>query len=104
MQRYEGKPLLRLLECYALSVIEQLDEEQCEALRRIEPKLALTYNRSGTWCEIIHDEMGSPDSLPKKIREVWENNLARVRASGGEIDPNEFAMASVDQNFPEISV
>ena len=104
MQRYEGKPLLRLLECYALSVIEQLDEEQCEALRRIEPKLALTYNRSGTWFEIIHDEMGSPDSLPKKICEVWENNLARVRATGGEIDPNEFAMAFVDQNFPEISV
>jgi hypothetical protein len=86
-----------------LSAIDQLDEGQCEKLRRIEPKLALTYNRSGTWREIIHDEMGFPDSLPIKIREVWENNLARIRASGGEIDPNEFAMAFVDQNFPEVS-
>jgi hypothetical protein len=48
--------------------------------------------------------MGFPDSLPAKIREVWENNLVRVRASGGEIDANEFAMAFVDQNFPEIIV
>ena len=104
MQRYEGKPLLRLLECYVLFAIGQLGEGQSETLRRIEPKLALTYNRSGTWDQIIHDEMGFPDSLPVKIREVWENNLARVRASGGEIDPNEFAMAFVDQNFPEIFV
>ena len=103
MQRYEGKPLLRLLECYVLSAIDQLDEGQSETLRRMEPKLALTYNRSGTWCQIIHDVMGFPDSLPIKIREVWENNLTRVRASGGDVDPNEFAMAFVDQNFPEIS-
>jgi hypothetical protein len=102
MQRYEGKPLRRLLECYVLSAIDKLDEEQCEALRGIESKLALTYNRSGTWREIIHDEMGFPDSLPIKIREVWEDNLARIRDNGGEIDPNEFAMAFVDQNFPEV--
>lgn len=85
-----------------MSAVDQLDEGQCEKLRRIESKLALAYNRSGTWREIIYDEMGFPDSLPIKIREVWEDNLARIRDNGGEIDPNEFAMAFVDQNFPEV--
>jgi hypothetical protein len=104
MQRYDGKPLLRLLECYVLSAIDQINKDQSEILRSIEPKLALTYNRRGTWNQIIHDEMGFPDSLPMKIREVWESNLAHARANGESIDPNEFAMAFVDQNFPELSI
>lgn len=102
MQRYEGRPLLRLLECYVLFAIDQLDVDQLEILRRMEPKLALTYNRTGTWSQIIHDEMGFPDSLPMKIREVWNSNLASIRKSGQAIDPNEFAKTFIDQNFPEI--
>jgi hypothetical protein len=101
MNRYEGKPFLRLLECYVLAAIDQLDERQRETLRHMEPKLASIYNRNGTWLEIIRDEMEFPESLPMKIREVWESNLARVRASGVVIDPNEFAMTFVEQNFPE---
>jgi hypothetical protein len=101
MNRYEEKPFLRLLECYVLAAIDQLDDAQRETLRRMEPKLSAVYNRSGTWLEIIRDEMQFPESLPMKIREVWENNLARMRANGVAADPNEFAMAFVDQNFPE---
>lgn len=100
MNRYEGKPLVRLLECYVLAAIDQLDDAQRETLRRMEPKLSSIYNRNGTWLEIIRDEMEFPASLPIKIREVWESNLARLRASGVAVDPNEFAMAFVDQNFP----
>lgn len=100
MNRYEGKPLLRLLECYVLAAIDQLDDGQRGTLQKMEPRLSAIYNRSGTWLEIIRDEMKFPESLPTKIREVWENNLARMRASGVAIDPNEFAMTFVDQNFP----
>lgn len=101
MNRYRGKPLLRLLECYVLAAIDQLDDGQRETLERMEPNLSAVYSRSGTWLEIIRDEMEVPELLPMKIREVWENNLARMSASGVAIDPNEFAMTFVDQNFPE---
>lgn len=101
MNRYEGRPLLRLLECYVLAAIDQLDDEQRGTLQRMEPILSSVYNRRGTWLEIIRDEMEFPESLPMKVREVWENNLARLRASGVAIDPNEFAMQFVDQYFPE---
>jgi hypothetical protein len=101
MNRYEGKPLLRLLECYVLAAIDQLDDAQRGTLHRLEPKLSAVYHRSGTWLEIIRDEMEFPESLPMKIREVWETNLARMRANGVAVDPNEFAMTFVDQNFPE---
>jgi hypothetical protein len=101
MNRYEGKPLVRLLECYVLAAIDQLDDEQRDALQRMAPKLAAVYRRPGTWSEIIRDEMGFPESLPTKIREIWEHNLAMLRERGVAVDPNEFAMAFVDQNFPE---
>ena len=100
MNRYEGKPLFRLLECYVLAAIGQLEEGQRDALERMEPKLAAIYHRNGTWIEIIHGEMGFPDSLPRQIRDVWESNLARLHANGVAVDPNEFVMAFVDQNFP----
>ena len=103
MNRYEGKPFLRLLECYVLAAIDQLDAGQSEALKNMEPKLAAVYNTSGTWLEIVHDQMDLPESFPIKIREVWESNLARLQASGVSVDPNEFAMAFVDQNFPEVT-
>jgi hypothetical protein len=101
MNRYEGKPLVRLLECYVLAAIDQLDDKQRDTLQRMEPKLAAVYNRQGTWTEIIRDEMGFPESLPTKIREVWDNNLAALHGRGVGVDPNEFAMAFVDQNFPD---
>ena len=99
MTRYEERPLTRLLECYVLAAIDQLDDGQRDTLQRMEPQLAAVYQRPGTWIEIIHNEMEFPESLPEQIREVWESNLARLRPTGVAIDPNEFAMAFVDQNF-----
>ncbi|MFZ6647106.1 hypothetical protein ACO0LO_15385 [Undibacterium sp. TJN25] len=102
MNRYEGKPFLRLLECYILSAIGHLDEGQRAALQAMEPKLAGVYQTGGTWLEIVGDQMDFPETLPQKIREIWESNLAKARQSGMPVDPTEFAMAFVDQNFPDI--
>lgn len=101
MNRYEGKPLLRLLECYVLAAIDQLDDEQRDTLQKMAPKLAAVCSRQGTWSDIIRDEIGFPESLPMKIREIWEHNLTTLRERGVAVDPNEFAMAVVDQNFPD---
>ena len=40
MDRYAGKPFLRLLECYVLAAIGELSDEQQATLRAMEPKLA----------------------------------------------------------------
>jgi hypothetical protein len=57
MDRYQGKPLLRLLEYYVLAAIDQLDDKQHAVLESMGPKLSALYNRHGTWFEIIHNEM-----------------------------------------------
>lgn len=100
MDRYSGKPFLRLLECYVLDAIGQLDDGQRQTLRRMEPKLTDVYRMNGTWLDIVSAQMDFPESLPAQIREIWEKNLASARARGAAIDPNEFAVVFVDQNFP----
>jgi hypothetical protein len=51
--RYEGKPLLRLLECYVLSSIGHLQESDRQNLEAMTPKLQEVYHILGTWREII---------------------------------------------------
>lgn len=101
MDRYEGKPLLRLLECYVLAAIGHLPEDQQEGLQRIAPKLSEIYGHTGTWLEIIHAQMEFPDTLPASIRAEWEGNLERLQALGTAVDPEEFAMAFVDHYFTD---
>lgn len=101
MDRYKGKPFLRLIECYVLDSIDQLDNEQRDKLREMEPKLAEVYNSNGSWREIVSAQMDFPESLPEQIRNIWSNYLVQAKAQGASVDPNEFARSFVDQNFSE---
>jgi hypothetical protein len=100
MERYENKPFLRLLECYVLFAIEQLDDQQQSTLRLMEPKLQSVYGTTGSWLEIVNVQMNFPDSFPDRIREIWNKNLAKFHESRTPVDPNKFAIEFVDQNFP----
>ncbi|WP_226469882.1 hypothetical protein [Luteimonas panaciterrae] len=100
MDRYAGKPFLRLVECYVLEAIGQLDEAQRDSLREMEPKLRNLYGVQGSWIEIVSSQMEFPPSLPAQIKEIWEKGLVRATEQGMQVDPNEFAMAFVDKNFP----
>jgi hypothetical protein len=102
MDRYEGRPLARLIECYVLDAIGQLEDRHREAMEKMEPHLARIYKTSGTWQEIVASAMGFPETLPEKIEKLWEKNLGIAKAQGAAVIPDEFAMAFVDQNFPEL--
>lgn len=101
MDRYAGKPFLRLLECYVLSAIGELDTKQEESLRRMEPKLASVYGAQGSWIEIVSAQMDFPATLPGQIKGIWEKGVSQARQQGLAVDPNEFAMAFVDENFSD---
>ena len=102
MDRYSGRPFVRLLECYVLDAIGQLHEEYRQTLQRMEPKLSKTFGESGTWLEILSKEMEFPDTLPGKIRQNWEGFLVAAREQGAPVDPEEYAQRFVDANFPDI--
>lgn len=102
MERYAGRPFLRLLECYVLDAIGQLDAGQHDALRRMEPKLGGLYGAPGPWQAIVATQMDFPTSLPQQIRDLWAHNREQAQRRGEVASPEAFATAFVDQNFPDV--
>lgn len=100
MNRYEGKPFLRLLECYVLSAIDELTDEQCAALSALEPKLHELYGVQGSWSDVVASQMDFPESLVEKIKEVWRVNSEKFARAGAKINAEDFARDFVDTNFP----
>ncbi len=102
MNRYEQKPFLRLLDCYLLDSIDQLSDEQRHSLERMEPKLREIYSLEGSWQSIVAKTMDFPESFPEQVKDIWANFLNHSAANGVSVDPNEFVIEFVSQNFPEI--
>ena len=102
MNRYSGKPFLRLLECYVLYSIGELDKQQISYLEKMESELENIYSMNGSWIEIVNSQMNFSDSLPLQINDVWKKCLEQSKKQRKIITPNEFAVEFVKQNFPEI--
>ena len=99
-ERYRGKPLVRLLECYVLWSIDRLDRHETDLLAAMTPKLRAVYQAEGTWQEVIGFVMRFPEDMPPKIAGVWRENVTRFEAVGARADPQVFAERFVDENFP----
>lgn len=93
--------MLRLLECYALDAIGQLNPEDQDTLSAMQPKLAQTFGVSGTWKEIIDQVMEFPAGMANAIEEMWKKNQGIASRSGAELTPQQFAEMFVDQNFAD---
>lgn len=97
--RYDGKPFLRLLECYVLWAVGQLSAEDAESLEAMSASLAATYGRDGTWQRIVAAEMEFPAELPSALRGMWERTLGDAGDKRDSIDPESWARQVVDTNF-----
>ena len=97
--RYDGKPFVRLLDCYVLRAIGHLDEPQAAALKAMEPKLGAVYGSTGTWFEIVAQQMAFPPELDDQMRAIWATGCEKARRMGFEPDPGEFTAQFVDTNF-----
>ncbi len=97
--RYQGKPLLRLLECYVLSAIGQLPESEANTLVQMTPKLRSIYNANGDWQQVVASASQLPENMPMQIKVLWEKNSEIARNSGTTIMPQQFAEMFVDHNL-----
>ncbi len=97
--RYEGRPFLRLLDCYVMRAIGQLDDAQAQALQAIEPRLAELYGGDGVWHEVVATQMDFPDDIEANIAHVWIAAQAKAQELGIEIDAADFTRQFVDANF-----
>jgi hypothetical protein len=97
--RYDGKPLLRMLELYVLNVIGEISTEDADRMVAMTPKLREIYGHSGEWPEIIAASVGLPLEASSDIRGMWERNQEIARANDVELPPQRFAEMFVDDNF-----
>ncbi|QEX16441.1 hypothetical protein FRZ44_17340 [Hypericibacter terrae] len=97
--RYDGKPLLRLLELYVLWVIGELSQDDQVKLNAIAPKLQTIYGGAGQWHEAIAAAARMPSEMPDVIRDMWARNLEIARANGVTLLPQKFAEMFVDENL-----
>ena len=97
--RYDGKPLLRLLELYILRSIGELPVPEEQTLEKMAPKLQSMYGGGGQWHEAIAAAVQMPPALPTIIRDIWDKNLEIARANGATLTPQQFAEMFVDRNF-----
>src|SRR5882672_2857882 len=97
--RYQGKPLLRLLECYVLWAIDQLPEKDADTLREMTPKLRSVYRAQGDWKQVIAKAVQLPADMPTMIKNLWLKNTEIARKNNATLTPQQFAEAFVDQNL-----
>jgi hypothetical protein len=97
--RYKGKPLVRLLECYVLHAIGKLSSTDLTLLYEMTPKLRDVYQAQGDWYDIIESIMELPADMPERIVELWERNQELAKANGETLHPQDYAEMFVDQNL-----
>jgi hypothetical protein len=97
--RYEGKPLLRLLELYVLWASDTLSDDDEARLFAMAPKLSEAFGGDGSWQSAIATAMQFPANMPQLIAENWAKNRALAQAEGVDLLPQRFAETFVDANF-----
>jgi hypothetical protein len=97
VDRYAGKPFLRLVECYILDQIGRLDVKQRTVLEGMEPKLRTTFNATGSWQSIVASRMEFDSAFDLAVRESWSRCLDRARALNEDANPEAFATSVADR-------
>lgn len=96
--RYEGKPLLKIIEAFVFDAIGELTPAQQETMRKLTPKLQEVYKSSSSWQGIVIEVMHWDPSIGSAIRDMWERNQGIARANGVTLSPDEFVAMFVDTN------
>src|SRR5437868_14922787 len=73
--RYAGRPLVPLLECYVLWAIGELGEDQSAILAEMTPGLRAVYRVDGDWPDVIAAAMHWRPEMSQRIRAVWARHV-----------------------------
>jgi hypothetical protein len=82
MDRYQNKPLLRLLDCYLMDLIGELAPDQARTLVDLEPMLHRAWKSTGTWREMVEEQMGFQPTVREKVKGFWRGYIAAAEAQG----------------------
>lgn len=98
VDRYAGKPFLKLVDSFVLKCIDQLDASQETLLVHMTPKLHEVYATGGTWEEIVVAQLHFPPNIREAIQAMWEKNQKIAKQNGATLTPMQFVEIFVANN------
>jgi hypothetical protein len=98
-ERYQGRPLLVVLENYVLDCIGKLPPGGSERLSSL---MQQALGGGPDWKQTLRDMLHLDPSLDGELCKLWTTNEALARQQGIELHPVQFAKMVVDENFAEL--
>jgi hypothetical protein len=95
-ERYEGRPLLIVLEHYVLAVIGQLGPEKSHAMMGVVQKV---FGGGDDWKTTVRQRLGLTDAFDAEVLTLWRKNRHLAAQGGVELHPVQFAKMFADENF-----
>jgi hypothetical protein len=97
--RYEGKPLLIILEYYVLSSIDRLTPDKEADLRTLTQQI---YGGGSNWRATLRTTLQLLDSMDRELRQMWRTHQDLAWEARVNLVPGDFARIVVDQNFAHL--
>jgi len=97
--RYQGKPLLIILENYILDCIGALPPDRQDLVRGVVQR---SLGGGDDWKQTIRGMLQMDGSLDEQLLQMWEQNQQLAEANGVELQPVQFAKMVADQNFSQL--
>jgi hypothetical protein len=95
-ERYQGRPLLIILENYILSCVGELEPE-AEATAAL--AVQRVFGGGPDWHATLRRLLTIPEPVEESLRSMWQRNLLIAKQAGTSILPVQFAKAVADENF-----
>jgi hypothetical protein len=93
-ERYRGKPMLVIVDNYALSVIGALPPDKDAGIRAIVKR---TFGGGDDWRATVRTTMGWPANVDNEILMNWKDFQEKARQQGIAADQVAFAQAFGDE-------
>jgi hypothetical protein len=93
-ERYRGKPMLVIVENYALSVVGALSPDKEASVKLIVKR---TFGGGDDWRSTVRSTMGWPSNVDAEILDNWKAFNRAAQAQSTHVDPAAFARAFADE-------
>lgn len=98
VDRYAGKPFLKLVDSFVLKSIGELDPSQESLLVQMTPKFQETFACAGSWEEIVISQLQFPPNICGSIQAMWSKNQDIAKQNGVVLTPMQFVEMFVANN------
>jgi len=97
--RYAGKPFLLFVDSFILKAIGELDPVMEAKLEKATPDLRKAFSSTGTWEDIVMEQLDFTETIRADIGQLWAANQAVAREHGGVLAPMQFVELFVADNI-----